>query len=364
MPISGAQNPSLPNDLPVRYPQLIPKFQLNARGLTQSLTGVQRYAEELYERLSGHLTAIQPLPGWGLGARGHLWEQFWLPQFCDRRLLWSPGNTGPLARGNQVVTIHDASTLDHPEWFDRKFSRWYQWLLPRLARRVRAIITVSHFSKERLVPRLGIDDTKIHVVPNGLSRNFGPQRSSDSLEVLQELGLRKPFFLYVGSVEPRKTSGVCSGRGEKAALKNWSLIIAGDRPPIFDAVKLPVNVPGVEFTGRLENPELLALYSSAHAFASATVYEGFGFSPLEAMACGCPCVVSDIPAHREVCGDAPIYVPATSVHDWADALRDAAGWSLSVRERRSQNGLRITGQFSWAKSASQTLEILNSLSSP
>jgi glycosyltransferase involved in cell wall biosynthesis len=95
----------------------------------------------------------------------------------------------------------------------------------------------------------------------------------------------------------------------------------------------------------------------------ATVYEGFGLPPLEAMACGCPCVVSDIPAHREICGDAPMYVSASSVHDWADAFRDAVAWSSSGHERRRKVGLRIASQFSWTKSAKETLAILNSLSS-
>ena len=327
------------------------------------MTGVQRYAGELYERLSNDLTAIKPPPGWGLGARGHLWEQLYLPGFCDRRLLWSPGNTGPLACGNQVVTIHDASTLDHPEWFERKFAQWYRWLLPRLARRVRAIITVSQFSKERLVSRLGIDDTKIHVVANGLSGSFESQLSSDPEEILRRLRLCKPFFLYVGSVEPRKNLRCLLQAWETAALKNWSLVIVGDSRPIFESVKLATDVSGVEITGRLKNCELFALYSRAHAFVSATVYEGFGLPPLEAMACGCPCVVSDIPAHREICGDAPMYVSASSVHDWADAFRDAVAWSSSGHERRRKVGLRIASQFSWMKSAKETLAILNSLSS-
>ena len=102
-----------------------------------------------------------------------------MPGLCDGRLLWSPGNTGPLACANQVVTIHDASTLDHPEWFERKFAALYGWLLPKLARRVRGIITVSEFSKERLVSRLRVEESKIHVVPNGLSEKFCPQHATE-----------------------------------------------------------------------------------------------------------------------------------------------------------------------------------------
>ena len=114
------------------------------------------YVLELSRTLANELSTIRPAPEWAHGLRGHSWEQICLPGLCDGRLLWSPGNTGPLACANQVVTIHAASTLDHPEWFERKFAALYGWLLPKLARRVRGIITVSKFSKERLVSRLRV----------------------------------------------------------------------------------------------------------------------------------------------------------------------------------------------------------------
>ena len=114
--------------------------------------------------------------------------------------------------------------------------------------------------------------------------------------------------------------------------------------------------------GRLGNWDLLSLYRTAHAFVSPSVYEGFGLPPVEAMACGCPCVVSDIPPHREVCDSAPMYVPAHSFKNWVDALREAAAWSPDERERRKQLGLRIAREYSWTKSAEETLAILNSYS--
>jgi glycosyltransferase involved in cell wall biosynthesis len=176
------------------------KIQFNGRCLVQHLTGVQRYVRELSRNLSKELRTLKPDPAWAHGTCGHLWEQLYLPRLCDRRLLWSPGNTGPLACENQVVTIHDASTLDHPEWFEPKFAALYGWLLPRLAWRVRGIITVSAFSKERLVSLLRVAESKIHVVPNGLSEEFRPKQASD---YDGELGLKAPFFLYVGFLEIR-----------------------------------------------------------------------------------------------------------------------------------------------------------------
>ena len=334
-----------------------PGIQFNGRCLVQPLTGVQRYVRELSGKLADELSTIRPTEQWSQGLRGHSWEQLCLPSLCDRRLLWSPGNTGPLACANQVVTIHDASTLDHPEWFERKFATLYGWLLPRLAQRVRAIITVSSFSRERLSVRLRVPESKIHVVPNGLGEEFRPTQAS---EPAADIDLKTPFFLYVGSLEPRKDLRCLLQAWDLAAFKDWRLIIAGDRAGIFESVSLKTNSPQVIFTGRLENQELLGLYRAAHAFVSPSVYEGFGLPPLEAMACGCPCLISDIPAHREVCGVAPTYVPAHSVNHWVDALREASGWSAGERERRKELGLSIAHEFSWTKSADRTLAILNS----
>ena len=306
-----------------------PQIQFNGRCLVQHLTGVQRYVRELSRSLAKELQTLRPDPAWAHGTRGHVWEQLYLPRLCDRRLLWSPGNTGPLICGNQVVTMHDASTLDCPEWFERKFAALYGWLLPKLARRVRAIITVSAFSKERLIARLAVPESKIHVVPNGLSEDFQPKRESEL-----GAGLSEPFFLYVGSLEPRKNLGCLLEAWDHAGFKDWKLVIVGERAGIFENVSLKTNSPQVIFAGRLENRELLNLYHAAHAFVSPSVYEGFGLPPLEAMACGCPCVISDIPSHREMCGFAPTYVPADSVDHWVDALRAAAGWSPAERRRR------------------------------
>jgi glycosyltransferase involved in cell wall biosynthesis len=331
------------------------EVQFNGRCLAQPLTGVQRYVVELSRKLENELFTIRPAQEWAQGLRGHSWEQIYLPRLCDQRLLWSPGNTGPLVCANQVVTIHDASTLDHPEWFERKFAVLYGWLLPKLARRVRAIITVSTFSKERLILRLRVPESKIHVVPNGLSEQF---QLTQEPEV--DPGLGGPFFLYVGSLEPRKNLRCLLEAWDRATLKDWRLVVVGERAGIFENVSLETNSPKVIFAGRLDNEELLSLYRAAHAFVSPSVYEGFGLPPLEAMACGCPCLISDIPAHREVCRSAATYVPAQSVNDWLEALREAAKWSPGERERRRQLGLRIARQFSWAKTAESTLAILNS----
>src|SRR6185436_307695 len=119
--------------------RLMVPIAINARFYVHRPTGMQRYALELARRFGDRIHLLRPLHALR-GAAGHLWEQLYLPSLLHGRLLWSPNNTGPLAVSRQVCTIHDLIPLDHPEWFNRRFAAWYEWLLPRLARKIQHII--------------------------------------------------------------------------------------------------------------------------------------------------------------------------------------------------------------------------------
>src|ERR1700746_3787056 len=137
------------------------KRDCQARVLTSAL-GLLRH-------MPSELDSIKPARALQ-GMKGHLWEQVYLPTQLQGRLLWSPGNTGPIGVSRQVLTVHDMASLDHPEWFERKFALWYAALLPPLIHRVRAIITVSHFSKERIIRLTGVEPERVHVIFNGVDR--------------------------------------------------------------------------------------------------------------------------------------------------------------------------------------------------
>src|SRR5690348_13383124 len=123
------------------------KIAINARFFSRPISGVERYAHEISKRLLGS-RMIRPVDRPGR-LRGNLWEQFILPrQIQPNEILWSPANAGPWLVRNQVLTIHDASIFDHPEWFKPSFTAWTRLSWRILAHQVRAIITVSNFSRE------------------------------------------------------------------------------------------------------------------------------------------------------------------------------------------------------------------------
>ena len=179
------------------------KIALNARFYSHRATGMQRYGMEMAARLDNDLDILRPSRPLR-GAEGHLWEQAWLAGASRGRLLWSPNNTGPLAIAHQVCTIHDIIPLDRPDWFSANFSRWYEWLMPRLARRVEHIIAISEFTKCRVMERLGVRPERITVIPNGVDSCFHPRAEQEIAEVRGELEIPTPYYLLcLGSMEPR-----------------------------------------------------------------------------------------------------------------------------------------------------------------
>ena len=341
---------------------------INTRCLSHRVTGVQRYVLGLMPHLQDRLASIQPgVPSQGI--RGHLWEQFVLPRKVRGKLLWSPANTGPLSVERQVVTVHDAATLDHPEWFDGKFARWYRFMLPRLMKKARRIITVSEFSRRRLIEAAGLPEEKVVAILNGAEDRLRPVPTPDLAEFLLRRDLAQPYFLCVASLEPRKNLRRLFSAWERCQPEGTELVIAGAAGHVFRSQGFAESSPGVRFLGHVDDADLPYLYSGARAFVFPSVYEGFGLPPLEAMACGCPVLSSSTTSLPEVCG--PAFEPDQPGHPGAvfyfdphdpDAIADAITRLIRLsdvqRQTMVQNGLDRARQFSWQNAARATWQVL------
>jgi glycosyltransferase involved in cell wall biosynthesis len=335
---------------------------VNTRVLSAPLTGTLRYTKELLVRWNGHASTISP-GGCARGVSGHAWEQLVLPSRLDRRLLFSPSNTGPVSQENQVVTIHDMAVFDCPEAFSPRFAAWYRFLLPRLARRARRIITVSEFIKARIVLHAKVSADKIVVIPNGVAPEFCPEAVSGLKAAIHSLHLpSNNYILVVGSVELRKN---LSRLFEAWAVVQtrvpqdlWLVVVGLQRNSrVFAGVSLD-NLPARVFlAGHVDECLLPSLFAGAVLLTYVSYYEGFGLPPLEAMASGTPVLAGNCSSLPEVVGDAGVLVDPFGVEDIAEGIRYMIG-NPELRKNLQCRGLARAKQFSWDETARKTWAVL------
>jgi glycosyltransferase involved in cell wall biosynthesis len=280
------------------------------------------------------------------------------------RLLWSPANVGPLAICRQVLTIHDLASLEHPEWFEKSFAFWYRCLVPRLVRRVRRVITVSEFSKSRLLELMRIPESHIFVVPNGVDDRFYPRGDEEIRSVKEKIGISGlAYVLSVSSLEPRKNLArlleAWAISAPRLPADVW-LVVTGaqGKKNIFRTLNLERLPPRVVFTGFIADQDLPALYSGAIALVYPSIYEGFGLPALEAMASGTVPIVSNATALPEVVGDAGIMVDPFRTDDLAGAITRIVEDS-ELRKSISRLAVQRSHAFTWNHTAELTWQILS-----
>ncbi len=335
---------------------------INGRFQVHRVTGMQRYAREVVRRLGVDMRIVTPERNLR-GLAGHAWEQAVLPLRLDGGLLWSPCGTGPLAATRQVVTIHDVIPIDYPQWYSAKFSLLHRALVPRLARRVRRVVTVSEYTRSRLVERFRIPDEKITVIPNGVGEEFRPRSQDEIAEARHKLGIPSPdYVLSLNSLVPRKNV--------PALLRAWARVLPS-LPPSFWLVvaggsasgtvspnsDLPSSPERVIFTGYLPDELLPPLYSGATSFVFPSLCEGFGLPVLEAMACGTPVVTSDGSSLSEIGRGAAVLVDPFSV----DSIAAGIGRLISDPDLRAAlacAGRDRARRYTWSRCADLTRAVL------
>jgi len=312
---------------------------LNARAAARpELGGVERWARELAARLpalDGYAVARPPR---ALSHRaGHAWEQVVLPARARKAdLLLNPANLAPAAFPRNAVVIHDAAPLRDPTWYSPAYAALQRRLLPLIAKRARLVITVSEFSRRELQSLLGVD---AKVVPGGVDPRFRPD--ADPAPAKAALNLTRPYVLTVASRTARKNLDSLTATATRLETQGIELVAAGGgRPQFRDAGE----ATGIRRLGHVPDDHLPGLYAGAAAFVLPSLYEGFGLTCLEAMACAVPVVAARAGALPEICGDAARY---------ADP-RDDAGLADAVEAALGDDSARAAGparakQFTWER---------------
>lgn len=270
----------------------------------------------------------------------------------------------PVARARTVVTIHDLAFLTHPESALPSVRRYLLRVTPRAVERADRIIAVSQRTADDLVALIGAPHEKITTIHLGVDPGLPRVEDLTRLEqVAARLGIRRPFALAVGTIEPRKNyvrliQAFRQIRGTAGAPAQ--LIIVGRRGWLYDSVFSALSEAGMGNSAlileRVTDGDLAALYSMATMLVTPSLYEGFGIPPVEAMAFGVPVIVSDGGALPEVVGEAGIVFPATDVEALASAML-RVGSDERLRHEMSLASQERARAFDWTQAARATLAV-------
>lgn len=278
-------------------------------------------------------------------------------------LLHMPANIIPLHSScPAVVFIHDTIIFNSPQDFPFWQRNYFRLFMPWTAKQASMILTNSEHSKQDIIRHLGVPPDKVAVTYLAAASVFRAISSAVVSAVRLHYSLESPFILVVGTLEPRKNlvrllQAFAQVRQNTPSLQ---LIHAGPRGWLFDDVMQEVESLGlqdsVRFLGRVPLEDLVGLYNAASVFIYPSLYEGFGLPVLEAMACGCPVITSNISSLPEVAGDAAVLIDPYNVSQLAEAIRNIFEDETQALLMR-QSGLERAKQFSWERCAQKTLAV-------
>lgn len=265
-----------------------------------------------------------------------------------------------------VITVHDLAFLRFADIQTKASLRYYAGGIRRAVAQADAIIAVSNATRDDLIDLLSVPADKVHVVYEGLPPQFRPIDNASQREILAQYDLSpdEDFLLFVGTLEPRKNiikmlDAYQIARGKSTDLP--SFVLVGQKGWLADAIVERVqSQDGVIWLGSVAFEHLPAFYSAARLHILVSLYEGFGFPPLEAMACGTPTLVSDRGSLREIAGAAASFVDPDDIEAIADALTTLTQNATLLAEK-SEAGLDYVRRFTWAQAARETLAVYKSI---
>lgn len=266
-----------------------------------------------------------------------------------------------------ILTVHDFSCFLYPQWHPYERVHFMEKYLPTSLDRADIIITVSETIRKEAIKLFNLDPNKVIAIPNGVDlMRFHPQSLNFCQELRKRLKLPEHFILSVGTIEPRKNLlGLLKAYSNLPIelQKRFPLLLVGaqgwNNTSIFQEIKRQSQY--VHFLGYVNDRDLPGLYCTADVFVYPSYYEGFGLPALEALACGCPVLISKDPALCEVCGDAALQISADDVDSMTNYLKILLN-NKELKNDLKQRGIKRAALYSWDKSIYKHLELFQACS--
>lgn len=276
-------------------------------------------------------------------------------------LYFAPHYNVPLFyRGKMLVTVYDLFHLAMPDLVGGFHKRLYARLMFNAVRRkASAIITISNFTKSELIRFSGQGKQTITPIHLGVDESWFSIPKGESPH-------HRPYILYVGNIKPHKNLGalvkafgIISDRipHDLVLVGKKEGFITGDSAAVIEAQDFDGRV---QFTGRVDDMQLRRYFAHADALVFASLYEGFGLPPLEAMAANCPVLVSNAGPMPEICGDAALYCDPYRVEDIAEKMMTLLN-DAQLRDSLRLRGLERARSFTWDRCVQQTCDVIRGL---
>ncbi len=276
-------------------------------------------------------------------------------------LVHYPANIGNfLAMRRSILTIHDLGFIRNPQWSTAGRAAYHRFTVHRSARLARRVIADSQATAKDVADYIGIGADRIDVVPLGVDPRFVRSSANEQMNLRRKLLLPPRFFLYVGTLEPRKNlPRLIDGWTSIAPNCDADLVVAGrtgwKAEPIRAAARRSPYMDRIHFRDFVDEADLAPLLSAALVFVWPSLWEGFGLPPLEAMACGTPVLSSKRSSIPEVVGDDAFLVDPHDTQAIADGMLRLAK-DEKLRHRLAEGGLERAAQFTWERTAELTIE--------
>jgi len=374
------------------------RIGLDGSAMLKQPTGIGRYTRCLIEALARQAPDIEfvvvtvsykdrPEPGWFRTLDNvtvvhkrwpgravlELWERFRWPNveaaIGPVALFHSPNNyIWPHKAGRAVTTIHDLFFLHYPRQTHKTGGQYYWRVLPRIIGEADHIITDSNSTAEAVRRAFSVGPEKVSVVYPAVDERFFATVEPERTEaVLERFGIKKPYLLHFGTIEPRKGLDTLLAAMEMLWAKDHldaGLVLAGLRgwacqEIIATCARLRKRWP-LWLTGYLPEEDVAAVIAGAQIAVIPSRYEGFGLPALEAMALGVPVIASDAGALPEVLGDAAVYFDRGDPSQLAERIK-ALWQDSSAQSKLVSLGRRRARLFTWEKTAKKTLAIYRRL---